>query len=89
MLIEQFYTFRTEPAYSAIWSGVEAMPELQDLDLRELYNNASDLDARLQQEYPNLPDDRRWNASLACRGRRIHSAAGGDFAGPAGPATGR
>ena len=65
VLIEQFYTFyRTEPAYSAIWSGVEAMPELRDLDLRELYNNASDLDARLQQEYPNLPDDRRWNASL-------------------------
>ncbi|WP_289100863.1 hypothetical protein [uncultured Marinobacter sp.] len=22
------------------------------------------LDARLQQEYPDLPDDRRWNASL-------------------------
>jgi len=65
VLIEQFYTFyRTEPAYSAIWSGVEAMPELRDLDLRELYNNASDLDARLQQEYPDLPDDRRWNASL-------------------------
>ena len=37
VLIDQFYEFyRHEPAYSAIWSGVEAMPELRELDLREL-----------------------------------------------------
>ncbi len=45
VLIDQFYEFyRHEPAYSAIWSGVEAMPELRELDLRELYTNARDLD---------------------------------------------
>ncbi|HLV77498.1 MAG TPA: TetR/AcrR family transcriptional regulator [Marinobacter sp.] len=65
VLIDQFYTFyRTEPAYSAIWSGVEAMPELRKLDLRELYSNAQDLDARLKQEYPGLPEERRWHACL-------------------------
>ncbi|WP_297795348.1 TetR/AcrR family transcriptional regulator [uncultured Marinobacter sp.] len=66
VLIELFYEFyRTEPAYAAIWSGVEAMPELRELDLRELYNNARDLDARLSEEYPHIPDERRWNACLA------------------------
>ncbi len=65
VLIDQFYDFyRTEPAYSAIWSGVEAMPELRELDLRELYSNARDLDARLAEEYPELPEERRWTASL-------------------------
>ncbi|PSF04928.1 TetR/AcrR family transcriptional regulator [Marinobacter fuscus] len=65
VLIDLFYDFyRSEPAYSAIWSGVEAMPELRELDLRELYSNARDLDARLQQECPALPTDRRWTASL-------------------------
>jgi AcrR family transcriptional regulator len=65
VLIDQFYDFyRTEPAYSAIWSGVESMPELRELDLRELYSNARDLDSRLQQEYPTLPKERSWTASL-------------------------
>ncbi len=65
VLIDLFYEFyRTEPAYSAIWSGVEAMPELRELDLRELYSNAGDLDARMREEYPHIPDDRRWNACL-------------------------
>ncbi len=65
VLIDYFYEFyQTEPAYTAIWSGVEAMPELRDLDLRELYSNARDLDARLAQECPQIPKDRRWTASL-------------------------
>lgn len=65
VLIDLFYEFyRTEPAYSAIWSGVESMPELRELDLRELYSNARDLDARLKEEYPHLPEERRWTASL-------------------------
>ncbi|MCM0611758.1 TetR family transcriptional regulator [Marinobacter sediminum] len=64
-LIDQFYEFyRSEPAYSAIWSGVEAMPELRDLDLRELYSNARELDARLKEECPQIPGHRRWTASL-------------------------
>lgn len=65
VLIDQFYDFyRTEPAYSAIWSGVESMPELRDLDLRELYANARDLDAKLKELCPHIPDDRRYTASL-------------------------
>eukprot|EP00903_Cladosiphon_okamuranus_P005142 g5140.t1 len=65
VLIDQFYEFyRHEPAYSAIWSGVEAMPELRELDLRELYTNARDLDEKLRAECPQIPEDRRWTASL-------------------------
>ncbi|TNE96660.1 MAG: TetR/AcrR family transcriptional regulator [Gammaproteobacteria bacterium] len=65
VLLDQFYEFyRTEPAYSAIWSGIEAMPELRDLDLRELYSNAEDLNAKLAQACPQIPEDRRWTASL-------------------------
>ncbi|MGM0767366.1 MAG: TetR/AcrR family transcriptional regulator [Pseudomonadota bacterium] len=65
VLIDLFYEFyRNEPAYSAIWSGVESMPELRELDLRELYSNARDLDARLQEEFPHLDGDQRWTASL-------------------------
>jgi hypothetical protein len=65
VLIDQFYEFyRTEPAYSAIWSGVESMPELRELDIRELYSHARDMDARLKRECPHVPDDRRWTASL-------------------------
>ncbi|MDV3503422.1 TetR/AcrR family transcriptional regulator [Marinobacter sp. M-5] len=65
VLIDLFYEFyRTEPAYSAIWSGVEAMPELRHLDLRELYSHARDLDARLAVEFPHLDKDKRWTASL-------------------------
>ncbi len=65
VLIDLYYDFyRNEPAYSAIWSGVESMPELRELDLRELYTNARDLDERLKQEFPHLPDARRWSASL-------------------------
>ncbi len=65
VLIDQFYEFyRTEPAYSAIWSGVESMPELRELDVRELYSHARDMNARLKRECPNVPDDRRWTASL-------------------------
>lgn len=65
VLIDQFYEFyRTEPAYSAIWSGVESMPELRELDIRELYSHARDMDARLQRECPHVPDDRRWMACL-------------------------
>ncbi|MCL7945772.1 TetR/AcrR family transcriptional regulator [Marinobacter sp. ATCH36] len=65
VLIDQFYEFyRTEPAYSAIWSGVESIPELRELDIRELYSHASDLDARLRRECPHIPDGRRWTASL-------------------------
>lgn len=65
VLIDLFYEFyRTEPAYSAIWSGVESMPELRELDLRELYSHARDLDNRLRDVCPRIPEDRRWTASL-------------------------
>lgn len=65
VLIDQFYEFyRTEPAYSAIWSGVESMPELRELDIRELYSHAREMDARLRKECPHVPEDRRWTACL-------------------------
>ena len=65
VLIDLFYEFyRTEPAYSVIWSGVESMPELRELDIRELYSHARDLDNRLRDVCPRIPEDRRWTASL-------------------------
>ncbi|MCH8498876.1 MAG: TetR family transcriptional regulator [Marinobacter sp.] len=65
VLIDLFYEFyRTEPAYAAIWSGVESMPELRELDLKELYSNAKDLDARIAEFAPHVPAARRRAASL-------------------------
>ncbi|MDV2079102.1 TetR/AcrR family transcriptional regulator [Marinobacter xestospongiae] len=65
VLVDFYYDFyRNEPGYAAIWSGVEAMPELRELDFQELYHNARDVDARLKQVFPHLSDTRRWNASL-------------------------
>lgn len=64
-LIDLFYQFyRNEPAYSAIWSGVQSMPELRELDIRELYSHAGDLDSRLKEICPHIPEDRRWTASV-------------------------
>lgn len=64
-LIDLFYEFyRDEPAYSAIWSGVQSMPELRELDIRELYNHAGDLDTRLRELCPHIPEERRWTASV-------------------------
>lgn len=64
-LLDVYYLFyRDEPAYKAIWAGVEAMPELQELDLQELHANASDLEAYLSANCPQLPDSRRWAASV-------------------------
>lgn len=64
-LIDLFYEFyRNEPAYSAIWSGVQSMPELRELDIRELYSHAGDLDSRLREICPHIPEDRRWTASV-------------------------
>ena len=40
------------------------MPELRDLDIRELYSHARDLDNRLRDVCPRIPEDRRWTASL-------------------------
>lgn len=65
VLLDVYFEFyRDEPAYKAIWSGVEAMPELHDLDLSELRANATDLDHYLARQFPHLPADRRWSASI-------------------------
>ncbi|PAV26969.1 TetR family transcriptional regulator [Tamilnaduibacter salinus] len=64
-LIDLYYDFYcNEPAYRAIWTGVESMPELQALDLRELHTNARDLYEWLTHHFPDSPEDRRWSASL-------------------------
>lgn len=54
----QFY--RSEPGYKEIWSGVEAMPELQELDLGELYDNAQAISQRAQELFPEMDKDRLW-----------------------------
>lgn len=64
-LLDIYFAFyRDEPAYKAIWSGVEAMPELQALDLQELYANAADLSQYLSAICPQLPEHQRWSASI-------------------------
>ncbi len=54
----QFY--RSEPGYKEIWSGVESMPELQELDLGELYDNAERLSVKAKSRFKGLEDERIW-----------------------------
>jgi len=54
----QFY--RSEPGYKEIWSGVESMPELQELDLGELYDNAERLSVKAKSRFQGLEDERIW-----------------------------
>jgi len=54
----QFY--RSEPGYKEIWSGVESMPELQELDLGELYDNAERLSVKAKSRFQGLEDERVW-----------------------------
>ncbi|MCP5163106.1 MAG: TetR/AcrR family transcriptional regulator [Hahellaceae bacterium] len=60
-LIDAYAEFyRNEPGYKEIWSGVEAMPELQALDLGELYSNARDLSAKASEVFPGFEEQRIW-----------------------------
>ncbi|ARU56593.1 transcriptional regulator [Oleiphilus messinensis] len=52
--------YRHEPGYKEIWSGVEAMPELQQLDLGELYDNAHVISKRASQMFPHIENKRMW-----------------------------
>jgi AcrR family transcriptional regulator len=54
----QFY--RSEPGYKEIWSGVESMPELQELDLGELYDNAERLSVQAKSRFQGIEDERVW-----------------------------
>lgn len=58
-LIDGYATFyRQEPGYKQIWSGVESMPELQQLDLKELYENARVISEKAMSLFPHLDSDR-------------------------------
>ncbi len=60
-LLESYAEFyRTEPGYKEIWSGVEAMPELQELDLGELFDNAQVIATSASEKYPGVDEDRLW-----------------------------
>jgi len=52
--------YRNEPGYKEIWSGVESMPELQELDLGELYDNARDLSVVAHQNFPQVAEYKLW-----------------------------
>lgn len=56
--------YRREPGYKEIWSGVESMPELQALDLGELYDNARDISNRAGQLFPQVDQERLWLISV-------------------------
>ncbi len=60
-LIDTYARFyREEPGYKEIWSGVEAMPELQELDLGQLYDNAQDISEKAREVFPRMDQDRLW-----------------------------
>ncbi len=52
--------YRSEPGYKEIWSGVEAMPELRELDLGELFDNAHLLQEKMKGLYPDLEQEKLW-----------------------------
>ena len=60
-LIDLYAAFyRSEPGYKEIWSGVEAMPELQELDLGELYDNARSIAAKANPLFPHVGEQQMW-----------------------------
>jgi len=52
--------FHSEPGYKEIWSGVEAMPELQELDLGELFDNAHIIAENAGKVFPAGDKNRLW-----------------------------
>lgn len=56
--------YRNEPGYAEIWSGVESMPQLQALDLKELYRNARDAHRAARRLLPTMDSERAWRASV-------------------------
>jgi AcrR family transcriptional regulator len=52
--------YRKEPGYKEIWSGVETIPELQALDLKELYDNAEVISEMARAMFPDVDQDRLW-----------------------------
>jgi len=52
--------YRSEPGYKEIWSGVEAMPELRELDLGELFDNAHLILEKVKGLYPDLDHEKLW-----------------------------
>ncbi len=60
-LIDVYFAFyRSEPGYKEIWAGVEALPELRELDLGELYDNARDISAAAQARFPEVDPQHLW-----------------------------
>ena len=60
-LIDLYFAFyRSEPGYKEIWAGVEALPELRELDLGELYANARDISAGAQARFPEVDPQNLW-----------------------------
>ncbi|RFA24714.1 TetR family transcriptional regulator [Alkalilimnicola ehrlichii] len=54
-LLDRYAEFyRTEPGYAEIWSGMQVMPELAELDLSELRRNARRLADRAASRYPGI-----------------------------------
>lgn len=52
--------YRSEPGYKEIWSGVESMPELQELDLGELYDYAEKLSVQAKSRFDGIEKERIW-----------------------------
>jgi AcrR family transcriptional regulator len=60
-LIDNYALFyRSEPGYKEIWSGVEAMPELQELDMGELFDNAHIIAENAGKVFPAVDKNRIW-----------------------------
>ncbi len=56
-LIDAYAEFyRKEPGYAKLWSGIQAMPELQELDMVDLEQNTQAILSRAKQAFPNQPE---------------------------------
>lgn len=56
--------YRSEPGYAELWAGVQAIPELHELDLQDLYRNARAISRRARQDFPGIGEERLWNMAV-------------------------
>ena len=56
-LIDVYVEFyRNEPGYTELWSGIQGVPELNQLDMDDLYKNARMIVVQLHQKVPHIPE---------------------------------
>ena len=52
--------YRYEPGYAELWSGLQAIPELQQLEMDDLIHNARLISERAKRELPGANEETLW-----------------------------